>query len=91
MKYTLNILPIIGEHIKGNHEMQRSGIQLMNLCIESDELNVFNQTIIRDLIEFKWDAFAQKWHYFGASMHFLYLTTFIVYVNAVYIANALGD
>lgn len=43
------------------------------------------------MIEFKWDKYARNFHYFGASAHFFYMFTICVYVNQVYVDNALGD
>lgn len=63
----------------------------MELCTDSDELDIFNEQIIKDLIQFKWDAYARTFHYFGAIMHFQYLVTIIVYVYLVYVYNALGE
>ena len=43
--YTVNMLPTLGEYIvqddDGNREFINKGIDLINECIESDELKIF--------------------------------------------------
>ena len=90
MKYTLNILPMIGEYLQDG-KLEREGIKLMELCYDSEELEIFDQQLIMDIIEFKWNSYARQWHYFGAFMHFFYMFTVIIYVNKVYIDNAGGQ
>jgi len=54
IKYTLNILPIVGEHYNDNNERVREDIKIMDLCQDSEELCLFDTTLIMDIIAFKW-------------------------------------
>ena len=42
IKYTLNILPIVGEHFNDKNELVREDIKIMDLCQDSEELCVFD-------------------------------------------------
>ena len=41
IKYTLNILPIIGEHFSGD-ELVKEETKLLDICVNSDELCIFD-------------------------------------------------
>ena len=53
----------------------------MEACGETDELEIFECKVLRDFIEFKWNSYAGKYHYIGASIHACYLITFNFYVS----------
>ena len=71
ISYILNLLPNIDE----------STDSLMEACGETDELEIFECKVLRDFIEFKWNSYAGKYHYIGASIHACYLITFNFYVS----------
>ena len=71
IKYTLNILPSIDEFEDS----------LMNACGETVEVEIFESKVIRDLIEFRWNKYAGKFHYIGLSIHTLYVILFNFYVS----------
>lgn len=87
IKYELNILPIIGEHMTMDDELMCEGVLLVNQFFESEELEIFDCQLIKDLLEFKWNMFGRKLHTFGCTMHFFYLGTIMAYINMVYIEN----
>ena len=57
--YTVNMLPTLGEYIvqdeDGNKVFINEGIDLINECIESDELKIFKSENFQQVIKFKWD------------------------------------
>lgn len=42
IRYTLNILPIIGEHFSENGVLEKKSVKITELCFNSDELCVFD-------------------------------------------------
>ena len=51
----------------------------------SDELDIFDSQNLQDLILFKWESYGRKHHLFGAFMHLVYTTIFVLYVNYIYL------
>lgn len=88
IKYSANLLPTVGEHVNEKGDLIREEVSLMGLFCESEELEVFDQNAVMDIINFKWDNYARRWHLTGAAMHFFYLTVFTYYIFQVYVQNA---
>ena len=95
IKYSVNILPGIGEHIVdqdpsngGEKTAYNTDVNFMGLLNESEELEIYDTTTIQELIEFKWERYARTHHVVGCFMHILYICTLVVYINIVYINNA---
>ena len=59
----------------------------MNLCFESDEIEIFDQESIHALIEYKWNFFAKSIHIRGFLAHVFYIMILMLYVYEVYIIN----
>ena len=57
----------------------------MELLSDSEELKLFNTVVVKTFIEFQWESYAKHIHYFGGSIHFVYSTLFLIYVNNVYL------
>ena len=55
------------------------------MCIDADELDIFDSDNFQKLIKFKWDSYAKSIHMVGCVMHFFYVLLLIMYVNAIYI------
>ena len=78
------MLPILGEHVEeqGNQSIFRNeDISVMGLCIESGELDIFEEKNFQDFIEYRYTTFARKLHLIGCLMHFLYVATVGVYIH----------
>ena len=75
IKYQLNILPSVSEE---------DG-QLMGAIQDSDELEIFETELVKDLIDYKWQRFAQKQHMFAACIHITYVICLIVYINKIFL------
>ena len=59
----------------------------MNIICDSDELNLFNCEVIKDIISFKWSRLGKRWHLIGCFFHFMYMFILMYYINDVYIKN----
>ena len=81
IKYLLNILPSVSE---------KSG-QLMNAIAGSEELEIFKSKLIKDLIDYKWNTFAQAQHMFGAFMHLTYVVTLMWYISEIFLQESKYD
>jgi hypothetical protein len=73
IKYTLNLLPDMDYVEDGS---------LMNAFGDVEELEIFDNKVVKDLIEFKWNQYAGKFHYIGATIHVIYVLIFNYYVSS---------
>ena len=81
IKYTLNLLP--GVVSRGT--MKDLGeISLMELLSDTEDLDLFDTKVVKDLIQFYWINYASHIHLFGFCIHLLYVITFFIYVSLVY-------
>ena len=60
-------------------------VDLMAICVDSDELDIFESKALTELIWFKWNSYCQKFHMIGCFFHFLYIFGIVLQINAVYI------
>ena len=81
IQYTLNLLP--------DMDLGEDG-SLMNALGDIEELEIFENKVVKDLIEFKWKQYAGKFHYMGASIHVIYVLIFNYYVSS-FLQVKLGD
>lgn len=90
IKYTLNMLPAIGYYIaqaNGQKTICNEDVDIMGLAIDSEELDIFETDILKQLIDFKWEKYARIHHLIGCLAHLMYMFTLILYTNLVYILN----
>ena len=94
IKYSLNMLPFIGVYMNKNvdprtgvesMELANEDINLLAICTDSNELSMFESETLKDLIEFKWNAFAWNWHLFGCVIHLAYIVILFLYTDLIYI------
>jgi maltodextrin utilization protein YvdJ len=70
---------------------------LMEAIANSEELEIFDTDAVKDLIDYKWQAYANQIHMFGFLFHVGYVFEIFVYLNITYlwvwdpILNARGD
>ena len=57
----------------------------MEICGETDELDIFDSSTVSELLEFKWTTYASKIHFVGLTSHILYVVVFSFYVNECYV------
>lgn len=58
---------------------------LLEVCGESDEIEIFACNSINELINFKWDSLASSYQKVGFFFHCVYLLFFNLYINEIYI------
>lgn len=97
IKYSINMLPYIGTYLlkeedpytkKETRTMANEDVNLLGLCTESDELEMFASESLQDCIEFKWSQYGQNWHFIGFFLHLVYIIILIMYTDFVYIKKA---
>ena len=80
IKYTLILLPSVacenGQSINMNELMEQLG--------NTEELVIFRTKVIKDFFEFQWNSYAKHLHYWGATVHLVYVILFCTYTNEVY-------
>jgi len=81
IKFSINLLPQVDFHITADGEKKNEDINLMTLCAETEEIEIFQTDALCQLIEFKWVCYGRGHHFFGCMMHLFYTAVFIVYVN----------
>jgi len=94
IRYTVNMLPMIGAHVKKvldpyskieTKSLVNDDVNLLSLCTESDELDMFETFSLQSLISFKWQQFANSFHMFGCFIHILYIVILFIYTEKIYI------
>lgn len=75
--YQLNLLPAMSEE---------DG-QLMEALSLSDEVTMFDCDVVKDLIEYRWNKFAFRYHFKGALAHLIKLIALILYINYIYLTH----
>lgn len=94
IQYKLNLLPMIGAHFhmvkdpwtgKKTEVYRNADVDFMNMCSDSDEIEMFQSEYLQDLIDFKWNAFASGFHKIGMFIHITYLVAIFIYVTDEYI------
>ena len=59
----------------------------MDLCGNTDEMDIFTAQAIKDVISYKWFVRAKTFHIGGLCMNILFTLMIILYVAEVYIAG----
>jgi len=94
IKYSLNMLPSLGSYMhretdtytgETTIEFKNDGVNILQLCAESDEIKIFETESLQDLVTFKWDNIGWGFHLFGCMVHITYIVILILYTNLVYI------
>ena len=70
---------------KDNYEYVNKGISFVEICTESEEIDLFLCESLQEIISYKWNHYGKAHHLVGFSFHILYMVVMILYVNAVYI------
>jgi len=60
-------------------------MSILDLCINSDEPDIFKVDHFIEFLEFKWDSFSRFFYVLSFSMHLWYIGTLTIYVNEIYI------
>jgi len=57
----------------------------MEIVFESDDLDLYISKGLTNMVEYKWDNIALKWHTIGFVFHFIYILLIAWYVQIIYI------
>lgn len=58
---------------------------LMRAIADSNELSIFETDLVRDMIDYKWYAYAANMHRFGAVIHIIYVCSLMYYISDVFL------
>jgi len=84
IKYSVNLLPQIGQCMNEKGEFINEDIPLMELCSNAEELEVFESEALMQLIHYKWNKFGKNHHLIGCIMHFFNTFIIITYIILSY-------
>jgi hypothetical protein len=100
IKYSINILPSIGEHVISEdvdndgvfeESIEHEDVSLVNLFQETEEVDIFDAECIQETIQFKWDTYGERFHMFGFFMHCVYILVMNIYVANAFMKPETGD
>ena len=57
----------------------------MQLCSDTEELEMFNTEAIQNIVEYKWTMYGRKHHFLGMAMHMFYTCMLTIYVSEAYL------
>jgi hypothetical protein len=78
IKYTLNLLPSIAYDEEEKPTLMND---LMEMFGQTEELGIFKTKVVNDFFEFQWNTYAKHLHYFGGTIHLIYVLLFTCYVQ----------
>jgi hypothetical protein len=76
IQYQMNILTNMTED---------GDLSLMHVLASSDELEIFNLDLVKDVIDYKWYTYAFKIHALAAIVHASYVFVLILYIKHYYL------
>lgn len=91
IRYSLNLLPCMGQYCQINsedpnkYELLNKGVNFLEMCNSSEEIEMFGSQSLQDLIAFKWNSYGQKVHLLSLFIHILFLIILFAYNIMVYI------
>jgi hypothetical protein len=100
IKYHLNLLPSIGFYFsreldpKTNEpiiQRQNEDTNLLELFAKTDEISIFETKSVRQLIQFKWEKIAYRFHLLSFLMHMLFMTNLMFYVSEAYVSGVSSE
>ena len=72
-------------------EKEDEDLSLMHVLANSDELEIFNLDLVKDVIDYKWKTYAFKIHSMAAIVHASYVLVLILYIKHYYLDKLQGD
>ena len=89
ISYQVNMLVALGEHVQtspdGKKNFKNEGESVLQMCIDAGQLQIFEVLCLKQLIDYRWDSFALKFHTISAFFHCLYVLLLLIYVQEIYI------
>lgn len=58
---------------------------IMDAIADSEELGIFKTELIKDMVDYKWQTYAQSQHTLGAFIHWVYVAVLMSYINVVFL------
>jgi hypothetical protein len=83
---------MVGQHVKfvkGQKTIVNKEISFLDMCTETEELNMFQSQSLKDIVEFKWGSYGFNFHLLGSIIHLVQICILIFYVNFIYIQASL--
>lgn len=77
IQYQINLLPSMSEE---------DGLLIQSIALSND-LDIFTCSVVEDMINYKWQAFASRVHWFGWIIHIIYIIALQTYISEIYLAN----
>jgi len=65
--------------------MAKDTIDIIEAIFNAEEVEIYNCDSVRDLIDYKWRAFAQRSHRMGAFAHLCYIIVLMLYINEIFL------
>lgn len=78
IQYQVNMLPSMNE---------QDGSNIIQAISNSEDLEIFTCSVVQDLINYKWQTFASKVHWFGWMIHIVYIISLQLYIIQVYLVD----
>lgn len=63
----------------------KEDLDLMTAIAGTNELGLFDTDIVRDVIDYKWNAYAYGMHSTNGLIHFLYVASLMFFINYTYL------
>ena len=84
IKYSVNSLPMMN-----NKDIYESN--LMESMGSTTQTEIFQTKAVKEFINYKWNHYGKKVHYISATFHFLYVVSFLLYLNLKYLIRDSED
>lgn len=68
-----------------NKRTVESGLSLMQVLSQTNELDIFSTDLVADIIDYKWKSYAYKIHSMAFIVHLSYVIVLIYYCNKYYL------
>ena len=65
--------------------MHNEGVSLVSLFQETEEVEIFDSSCIKETIQYKWDRYGLRFHMLGFFMHLVYVIVINIYVSIAYL------
>ena len=94
IKYAINLIPTMSRNFqklqdpftnKTKFNLINEDVNLLDICAGSEEIEMFEAKALQQYIKFKWEKYAQPFHFIGCFIHFLYMVGYVVFVYETYI------
>jgi len=82
------LLTNLGEYQRidknGDKIIENEGVSLVSVFNDTEELEIFELDLIKEIIQFKWDLYGMSLHLFGFMVHLVYTIILNVFIMQCY-------